>query len=456
MKDLKEIKGDVTESIWKWRCKIAPPQRELSLEKPLDLDSVDSHDGQNVPAKDPGFGADAVIKTMYEGRNSSRNEYEWVDYPPKQLSKSATRAQERVAIKLYKIKDREKPCIAGRYPLKYYMIEVQNSTLVAALEPILKKEAMNLDINEPAKFEEPFSPLWFCQDDIIALYKATDDAKPLKQYLKLFVRVLDDMFGEMRIKKKHQLASGLIEFSSAWTLFPRGSVVYTHGLNSESLCKVESTKYEITEEGRYLSIKAKFLVFNGSEFIWKEKVLPIRSFQGKKQITELEHCPFDLQSQKEDIKKRLSARGKRALDYQGLRYCCYNGLALQIGECATRHNVEGRVLIDVVGYNKFHLTQGKRENSNPRIERQTREKYGESASAVKSNGRRLTEKEELKNKEDMLEKEEDLCFMSELIGGYALKNKEWRKNITSNLLMTIADNSYSSILHRRHRAYGVE
>ncbi|KAH6880065.1 P-loop containing nucleoside triphosphate hydrolase protein [Thelonectria olida] len=446
--DLRDIdREDVSDFVWKWRCKIlhrGDAGLTITNMKPIDADSSTTDDSNSnsaavpVPAKDPTFGVDTTIKTMYEGRNSDSTHFEWVDYPPKQLSKSAARAQDRVAIKVYKIKDREKQCVGGRFPLKYHQIEIQNPQLVAALEPILKKENVYLDVHDTADFTQPFRGLWFCQDEIKALYRETAAEDSLKGYLHLLLHLLEDMFSDMRTKRRHLLSSGLIDFKTAWTLFPRGSTVYSYGLNSEFICKVEDTEYVKKNEGQFLVIKAKIMTFNGEEFVWHDKNLAIPEFSGNTPITELRHYPFDFHQDKDAIMKRLVARGNKVLDLQGLKYSCYNGIALHDGEkqCIEKHNVEGRVLIDVVGYNKYHLALGKRENKDPETSRnqvrrgrrrpRDEEEEDEGGSkGPKTQQKRLSEKMQRRNKEEMLEKPEELAFMSEMIGGYALKNKLW-------------------------------
>ncbi|KAH7131505.1 P-loop containing nucleoside triphosphate hydrolase protein [Dactylonectria estremocensis] len=430
----------VSDFVWKWRCKVRQPHS--ALDKPVDLDSNTSEDDvkNTEPPKDPTFGCDTTIKTLFEGKNSSPPTYDWVDYPPKQLSKAAARAQDRVAIKVYKIKDLDKPCVAGRFPLKYHKVEVQNPMLVAALEPILKKENLFLDVHDTASFSAPFRPLWFCQDEIKDLYRQTAADQALKGFLQLFLRILDDMFSELRNKRRHLLQEGLIDFKTAWTLFPRGSTVYSYGLNSESLCKVEDTAYICKDGATFLMVKGKIMTFNGEEFVWQDKPLLLPAFSGNKPIRELRIYPLEFHSERESITKRLIARGKKVLDLQGLKYSCYTGIALRdAGNCdVEKHNVEGRVLIDVVGYNKYHLTMGQRENKDPETKRNRfrNQRIGdidvvieeEEADEKKTPGtqkKRLTEKMQLRNKREMLEKPEELAFMSEMIGGYALKNKYW-------------------------------
>ncbi|KND89503.1 putative 26S protease regulatory subunit [Tolypocladium ophioglossoides CBS 100239] len=463
---------DISDFVWKWRCKILR-NKDAAAKKASDLESISEDDAKPATGKDPAFGSEAAVKTMYEGRNSSPSHYEWVDYPPKQLSKSAARVHDRVAFKVYKVKDRDKPCLAGRFPLKYHRIEVQNPALVAALEPILNKEKVHLDVNEVAQFKEPFRALWFCQEDIMALHKSADDASPLKSYLKLLLRIMDDMFSELRTKRKHVQVSGLVDFKGAWTLFPRGCTVYSYGLNSEFLCKVEGTQYIHKREGTFLFIKTKIMIFNGEEFVWQAKWLTMEEYEGNKPVKELQHYPISFHAEGDDITRRLISRGKKVLDLQGLRYCCYNGIALHSsGKDVNKHNVEGRILIDVMGYNKYHLAQGRRENKDPEIERYLsqpwdsadsnswsdssssssvdifRDSDNERGAANRGKGKRLSEVQKSKNTKEMLAKEEDLRFMSGMIGGFALKNKIWVQFYIEDIEpMVWNDTAYSHLVY---------
>ncbi|KAF7558604.1 hypothetical protein G7046_g5560 [Stylonectria norvegica] len=440
---IKNFDGDdISDFVWKWRCKLlhrAEPSLSPSID--LDADSAAEDDPKTTPSKDPTFGADATIKTLYERRNSSSSstDIDWVVYPPKQLNKSAARAQDRVAIKTYKMKDRGKPCVSGRVPLKYHSIEVQNPLLVTALEAILKKENVYLDVDDTAEFEDPFRALWFCHDDVKDLYRKTQPDDPLKGYLKLFLGVLEDMFGEMKTKRKHLMANGLIDFKTAWTLFPRGSTVYSCDPDSEFICKVEGTEYESKHLGISLVVKVKTMTFNGKEFAWEEKSLSIPKFSGNKPIRELPHYPFELHPDRESIMQRLIARGRKALDLQGVKYSCYNAIALRDGgkQGAEKYNIEGRVLIDVVGYNKHHLALGKREKKDAEMElpgrRREPRRWTETGvddedkaqSKPRQQKKRLSEEEQLKIKTEMLKDTENLGFISEMVGGYALKNKIW-------------------------------
>ncbi|OLN88257.1 Vacuolar protein sorting-associated protein 4B [Colletotrichum chlorophyti] len=424
---------NLSEVAWKWRCRILP-STEKTGRSIKDVDgSLSDDDPKKQSAKNPTFGVDATVKTLYEGKNSCNGIYDWVDFPPKQMSKKAAENQDRPAIKVYKIKDIEKPIIGGRFSLTYHQISIQNPSLVAALELILKKEDFHIDPMDTATFQAPFRPLFFCYDDILDLHKKTEEPS-LSGYLQLLVRTLDDMLGETREKKRRLQASGLINFKLAWTYFPRDSIVYSSGRNTEMLCKVKDTAYESTKCGLILNINCQMLEFNGEAFIWGDHQLKIPQFSGNKPIRDLLHYPLQFHPQPQDIRRRTLARGRRVLDLQGLTYCTYNGIAVDDKD---RHNVEGRILIDVVGFNKYQRTQGKRETDDPqsrknRATRRHEEYEDEDAGGDKSDNKtetktvkHLTEALQIKNKEEMLGRPDDLIFTSPIIEGFALKNKLW-------------------------------
>lgn len=434
---LQNVGENISDMAWKWKHKLLH-RKKSPLDGPLDLEKeYNEEEPEETDYRDPSFGADTVIQTLYEGKHSDpgRNNWDWQDYPPKQMPTAITKARDRVAIKVYKIKDIQKGAISNRYPLKYHQVDIQNPLLVSAIEPILKKENLHLDVHDIAVFKEPFRPLWFCQDEIRDLYRNTKKEYPLKGYLQLLLRVFDEIFRDLKIKRRNLLDKDLIDFRTAWTLFPRDSTAYSYGMNSEFIAKVDGTEYDTNEGVMQLVLTAKVMAFNGEEFIWRKKSLTINEFAGNKPIRELRHYPFEMHPEKDAIEQRLVSRGRKVLDLQGLTYCSYNGIALHPGESGVeKHNVECRILVDVVGYNKYHLAQGKRENKDPEIEvvDVSRRRHKQDLAEAKPEGKhpktqqkRLNEEDQTKNKEELLQKPKELAFMTELIGGYALKNKLW-------------------------------
>jgi hypothetical protein len=169
--------------------------------KDLDVDAF------TALGKDPEFGTSATIKTFYEGKRSGGGHYNWVDTPPKQLNEKVARNNSRVAIKIFKLKDHEQPTISGKTPLKIHEVEVQSQMLVAALKDIVKEQGMHLEVTEPAKFQEPFKPLFFCYDTIMALCEKSKSSGMMSQHLQLLAGVMEELFKGFMGRLKHLNAS---------------------------------------------------------------------------------------------------------------------------------------------------------------------------------------------------------------------------------------------------------
>jgi hypothetical protein len=296
----------------------------------------------SLPAKPlaPMIGADPIIKTFFEGKNSNDNYYEWVDSPPRQLSKRVAKQHDRVAIKVYKVKDISKPVMSGRFSLKHHMLEIQNANLVAALKDIVKKENCHLEATETAQFTEPFRPLYFCQDDIAALLKT--DAKEgtsLRPQVQLLLKAMSDMFGGVKKQVAHLQSSGLISYDLAWTYFKKDNMMYAPGKDCERIYKIVDTTYRI-KPTPLMYIHAKEITFDGEAFAWKKVRIEISPWIGNKPLLELSHYPLEFHPDPDSIKERLTARAKKVLDYQTLRYCMYTGIGLYTDERGVeKHNV---------------------------------------------------------------------------------------------------------------------
>lgn len=74
IRDIKDItREDISDFAWKWRCKILPNREQAAGRDIEDIEDSFSEDDPKKPppnSKDPTFGADAIVKTFYEGKNS--------------------------------------------------------------------------------------------------------------------------------------------------------------------------------------------------------------------------------------------------------------------------------------------------------------------------------------------------------------------------------------------------
>ncbi len=435
---------EISEKAWKWRYKLQhfadSGEKTLSdFSSESGEDSFKKHDpskktptsGSTVvtSGRNGELGASASVKTLYEGPGSHDDKYDWVDYPPRQLSKSAAKAQDRVAIKVYKIKDLEKPVISGRFSLRYHKIEVQNPLLVAALAEILKKQDIHLDPSENAAFTHPFPQLYFGYDDIVARHRALEEAEPaqpLKPFLLLLIRLLDEIFADTRAKLRGLRAGGLMSFKLAWTLFPRNTPIISFGNNCELLSKVTEASTVNINGKVILVIHGNVLRFDGRGFSWEDYSVTIKAFSGHRPVTELPAYPLEFHEEAAAVKARLTARGNKMLDFQALTYVNYSGIGIHVeGKNTSKHNVDGRIILDVVGYNRHHLAQGAREGSDPQSKKRQLVVGDSDDGGTK---KRLSLAAQERNKRSMLALEAEeplLMYMMPLVEGYALKNKLW-------------------------------
>lgn len=289
------------------------------------------------PGKDPDFGTSAIVKTFYEGKNSCGNSYDWVDYPPKQLNKKVVKSNDRVAIKIYKIKDHDQETISGRTPLKIHALDLQSPSLVHALKDIVKDENVFLETTEIAKFKEPFKPLFFCYDKIMALYHSSKTTGILKEHLRLLTQVMNEIFGPFMTHLKHLRASGLMSFKLAWTYFPRQSLIYCGAEDSMRVCRVVDTVY--CDRPARLAVNCEEIAFDGESFSWKPITLDIPAFPGNLPVNVLPNYPLSFHEDEEGVRARLTARAKKVIEYQSLTYCDYSGIGILAQKRAQKHNV---------------------------------------------------------------------------------------------------------------------
>jgi hypothetical protein len=150
---------------------------------------------------------------------------------------------------------------------------------------------------------------------------------------------MNELLGDLKTKVKSLQARRLVSYRTAWTYYPKGTVIFSSGTNCELLTKIVNTEYGVDKDGKHVfNIKTEGISFDGEAFTWEQNVLTIPKFQGYIPITELQHYPLQYHADPQQVKARMQARGRLVLDYQGLTYCTYNGIAL--ANCdGKKHNV---------------------------------------------------------------------------------------------------------------------
>ena len=106
-------------------------------------------------------------------------------------------------------------------------------------------------------------------------------------------------------------------------------------------------------------------------------------------------------------------------------------------------------MIDYFGYKK-HFEGLQRSDSNSRRKRNSQPAPQNGASDEPKYVQTLAKEKQQANKKEMLGKRKDeLVYVSPLLEGFALKNKQWREFINLHMTKLFTDDSSSSELLRR-------
>ena len=287
---------------------------------------------RKIKKKDDDFGTRAEMKTFYLNELT----HSWSERIPTQLAEEVAADYDRVAIKVYKVKDCSQPAINDIYPLKIQTFTLQSPTLVKHLKGILAAESLFLEETAVATFREPFKALFFCCDKIRALQDEAEEHSVLKTHLTLLMDIIDEIFGDVMTRLENMKASGLISYDLAWTYFPRGSTLFCGLQDSTRVLRIIETQ----EQHYYLTVQCQEIAFDGSRFSWRPTNVTIPSFKGNVPIVSLMNYPLEFHPDQEGVKKRLVERAKKVLEYQCIEYRDYHGVAIfKQGGPEQKHNV---------------------------------------------------------------------------------------------------------------------
>jgi hypothetical protein len=285
--------------------------------------------------KDSNFGKEAVIKTFYEGpRSSCRCCINWVDHKPDELNKAVAKSHNEAAIRLYKVNDHSPGnCVfEQQHALKFHSLEIQSPFIVAAIKQVLEDSGMFLTDNQTAKFSAPFRELYFCYDKIVDIqqqYSSTVE-DITKKHLELLTNLMNELFGNTVAEVKNLLEKELICFDHIWTIFRKGTTVYSKVDGQDRLYRV--TKVDLikpTQDNpfRYWLIECQYVQFDGTDFGLSTTKFFILEFLGNQRISSLSVYPLGFH-ENPHLEARLMERGKRMLDFQDMSYYEYNGIGI--------------------------------------------------------------------------------------------------------------------------------
>ncbi|KAJ9602076.1 hypothetical protein H2200_013436 [Cladophialophora chaetospira] len=193
------------------------------------------------------------------------------------------------------------------------------------------------DYDVPFQMESPFQMLFHYWDELHAAQDQDDLGDEARMHLNLLLGFMKADLGPSKDRVDSMVKVGAIGFSTLWTIFRPGCLVYTEKDGFPWILRLEKTAYEETvRAGKFFEVHCTYSDYDGStpgQATHQINIMQKRLFAAENpcKITKLPVFPLDWLDD-EDIAERLAERGARFLDIQGIQVKAYNGLARYLND----------------------------------------------------------------------------------------------------------------------------
>lgn len=268
------------------------------------------------------------MKTFYEGpplddsSSDKSTRINWVEWQPPTLPEAKKVKWEGYAIQIYKIQETSR---------SFTNVATFKVSYISLLSPYIKHQLQDVLKYHGVTWEEsitsiywPLEPLYFAREKIAELSKIAKD-EHVRAHLEQLCKTINDELGSTIDAVEDLGTDSLISHALAWTLFPKGTIVVKKDSENENI----NLTYRVTQSKRvsnttaYFEIGAENVNFDGVRYRLQPTTLRIPLFQGKKPINSLPYYPLEYATSWELLKEQLCDRGKRVLDFQGIKYMRY-------------------------------------------------------------------------------------------------------------------------------------
>jgi hypothetical protein len=163
--------------------------------------------------------------------------------------------------------------------------------------------------------------------------------------MELFYTTLHGEIADVIQERDDLVAHGVMKYELLYTIFEPGLLVYMEEDGQDRICKVTSMNFNNEEKyaNKRFSVRYQWVRYDGTNFGCDSQTVYISHFSGTKKITNLPIYPLTAHADPEELKARLTARGKMFEALKGLHFLSYNGVAFSGG---SRYHVKSRIIID--------------------------------------------------------------------------------------------------------------
>ncbi|KAK5936536.1 hypothetical protein PMZ80_011223 [Knufia obscura] len=230
--------------------------------------------------------------------------------------------------------------------LKEVMGEIKGVSLVAE-KPAVDPNMLFLYLEEIRGMQERQE----AQSKALDNKKKRKTAKLNSQHLKLLVDYLDKDYAQTKEALYPMLEHGTITFEYLWALFKPNEILYssTYGDDEEprAFKTVYSRENASMMRGKWYSIEARYLEYDGKNFGMATVNAEIHAFTGSRKISSLSCYPIRYHNNPDKAKQELIDRGKRFVALKGMNYKTYAGMCyVKKEDKVLKVDVHGRIMVD--------------------------------------------------------------------------------------------------------------
>ncbi|KAE9375018.1 hypothetical protein N431DRAFT_482102 [Stipitochalara longipes BDJ] len=411
------------------------------------------------------IGAIADVKTFYEGpplensESSDSEQINWVEWRPPTLPEAKKLKWEGYAIQIYKAQETNH-AVGNVANFKVSFVLLLSPYIKDQLKDVLEYYGVTWNSNK-ASINWPLEPLYFAREKIAELLKIAKEGE-VRAHLEQLCKVINEELGPTIDQVEELEKDGQITYSLVWTLFPRGTIAVYNSKGAEwpiQAYRIQSTR-RLYSQSRF-EVNTEYVFFDGIRYRFIEATLYIPLFEGKKPITSLPFYPIDVATNSELLKEQLCARGRRALDFQGIEYMQYQDSDIREAEVPddlTRNPIQNRVIIDCFAYNKQNRPfTGKLLPGYDTEEGEDGDCKGPTSSSLDppkkgdSNSRRPGLDQQKESSLIVCQDDAYLLIMYPYVGGFSLSSKTWRSfDIDRIHPLKLTDEAYEHLHYKNH------
>jgi hypothetical protein len=317
---------------------------------------------------------------------------------------------------------RKRKCYDGRKKLEMHSLVVQSKLLKNVLGKVLEGYPGISTNLERVEFFPPFQPFVHRWERFAEAREKETDPET-RAHVDLLWAVLEEELRNDIAEKNDHIRHGVVSFNRIWTIFEPGVLVYGRDNGHDRVYRLSNGNFSETQCGRFYTLNAAYVDWDGERFGQGIEQLSIREFSGTQDITKLKAFPFSFHPEREAIEEKLLARGKVFESYRGYQFKQYDGIAQGMSPWGLmKHNINSRVIVDTYAFNRFNPNQ-----------KNLLSKLTKGVSCTPCDSDDYDSEEDYESESDLsvvkhdvppLTREQLLIATHEL-RGYALKEKKW-------------------------------